>query len=664
MKTEQTYSTATAVRQIAVIVLVAAFLSLPVWLVGIPQTGDGSTHVGYLYHFSQQFWHGDFYPRWLAGSNKGYGAPIFLVQYPFPYFVAALLRPITWFFSGATKESHELGLYCLIVLVAAGLAARTWFRSRYSPLASTIAAVLYISLPYIVGQTIYERASLGELAAFVWMPLILLLCDKLQPVTFKVLSGIGVLFALLVWSNVLTAALFAPVMVLYPIFSEEQSGRPLVRRVVRRVVPMFGALVIGVLVGAAYIFPMLAYHRLFDAGAVPRNHPVAELGRSLVSITRSDWSNYHIIIPGEIVAICLMLFVARYVWRADAGLVRRLLVLGVLAAGAAMLIPGFGPKLIQLSGLKVTGFDSYNGFVARMLFTLLFTAVLGLLAYCRVSREGTDRREQFLLAVCCVAFVLMLPWTAILWKTIPVFGDVIQFPWRLCAVLTVAASGLFAAAVDDSLRQGAGGGRRPSLIVMLSAAVVVIIASNMIWRVDQKFRHPSTPHLDLTRDVDPMYNTYVPASDLVAFAKSVGTSPETWQVAPTSYVEGVRADLTGSLGSVRVTRVGPRKLLVSVQSEGNAVVRIGQLNFPLWRIVPADNGPGDESLGTSGGGLIEVSLGPGKHDFWLIFDGGRPERWGDVVTLVSVVLVAAGLIVAALTSGQTRKDAHKHLVSS
>jgi len=660
MKTAQNDSVGTAVRQVAAIVLVAAFLSLPVWLVGIPQTGDGSTHVGYQYHFSKQFFHGDFYPRWLAGSNKGYGAPIFFVQYPFPYFVTALLRPVTWFSATTTREAHELGLYCLLVLAAAGLAARTWFRSRYSPLASTIGAVVYISLPYIVGQTIYERASLGELAAFVWMPLIFLLCDRLRPVRFSVLSGIGVLFALLIFSNVLTAALFAPAMVLYPVFVGRDSGIPLIRRVA----PMFAAFIIGTGVAAAYVFPMLSYHRLFDAGAVPKHHPVAELGRSLVSITRSDFSNYHIIIPGAMVAVCIILFAAFHVWRAQAGSIGRWLVLGTLAAGVAMLVPGLGPKLIQLSGLKTTGFDSYNGFVARMLFTMLFTAGLGMLAWCRVAREKTDDRESFLLAVCCFAFVLALPWSAILWKTMPVFGDVIQFPWRLCAVLTVAVGGLFAAAVDDGLRNRESSRAKPSLRVMVSAALVVIVASNMIWRVDQKFRHPSTPHYDASRDVDPMYNTYVPDSKLVAFAKLVGTSPETWQVAPTPPVEGVRAELAGSTGTVQVTREGPRELLVSVQSEGNARVEIGQLDFPLWRIVPAGNAAQDESLSTSDAGLVEVSVGPGKHDFRLLLDAGRPARWGDIVTLLSVVLIAVGLVVSALMTGQTQRNADRHLVSS
>lgn len=662
MKSSQSCSAATWFRQVAVIVLVAAFLTLPVWLIGIPQTGDGSTHVKYLYHFSDQFWHGDLYPRWLAGSNQGYGSPIFFVQYPFPYFISALLRPVTWFSATDTRESHELGLYCLLALAAAGFAARTWFRGRYSPAASTIGAAVYISLPYIVGQTIYERASLGELGAFIWMPLILLLCDRLHPARFKVLCGIGVLFALLVFSNVLTAALFAPVMLLYPIVSAQQSNGPRLRRVV----PMLIAFLIGIGVSATYVFPMLAYHRLFDASAVPRDHPVAELGRSLVGISHGDWSNYRIIIPGMIIVVCLTLFVARYVWKADAGLVGRLLILATLGLGAAMLIPGLGPRLIELSRLQVTGFDSYNGFVPRMLFTLLFTAGLGFLAYCRVSKAetGTDPRERFLLAVCCVAFILMLPWSAIFWKTVPVFGAILQFPWRLCAVLTVAVAGLFAAAVDDCLRQRSGDGKRPSLAVMLSVAVVVVFASNLIWRVDLKFRHPSSPRMDLTRDVDPMYNTYVPPSEIAAFAKLVGTSPATWEVSPTPFVEGVRAGLTGSPGSVQVTRGGPRRLLVSVQSEGDAQVRIGQLDFPLWRIVPIGQAPSHESLSTTEDGLIDVSVGSGKHDFWLVLDGGRPERWGDIVTLASVLLIAAGFVITAFTGKQAQPHADKHLVSS
>src|SRR5437868_10979836 len=76
------------------ILFIAALLSVPCLRVGLPEGHDSYTHSQYQHYFSGQFWHGDLYPRWLSNANKGYGAPIFLIQYPLPYFVTALLRPI------------------------------------------------------------------------------------------------------------------------------------------------------------------------------------------------------------------------------------------------------------------------------------------------------------------------------------------------------------------------------------------------------------------------------------------------------------------------------------------------------------------------------------------------------------------------------------------
>src|ERR1700736_818024 len=67
----------------------------------------------------------------------------------------------------------------------------------------------------------------------------------------------------------------------------------------------------------------------------------------------------------------------------------------------------------------------------------------------------------------------MLPWSAGIWRVIPK-TEVIQLPWRLCAILTVAAAGLFAAAVDDCLRYGVRDKRRqPSLPVLILVALLV-----------------------------------------------------------------------------------------------------------------------------------------------------------------------------------------------
>jgi hypothetical protein len=79
-------------------------------------------------------------------------------------------------------------------------------------------------------------------------------------------------------------------------------------------------------------------------------------------------------------------------------------------------------------------------------------------------------------------------------------------------------------------------------------------------------------------------------------------------------------------------------------------VRVGQLFLPLWKIVPMPKSARGETLGSSADGLIEVSLGPGQHNFELVFDGGWPERLGDIVTLVSIVVIVAGFAFTALSA--------------
>lgn len=620
-----------------VIVLTAAVLCLPFLLIGIPVGNDAITHMMYQYYFSHQFWAGDLYPRWLAGANKGYGSPIFLVQYPLPYFITALLRPILSLPATATRESRDLGVYCFLMLAAAGLSARLWFRERCTPVASTIAALVYISFPYLIGQVLYMRVAIGELTTYVWMPLMLTFCDRVNRMRFGMVSAIGVTFALLVFSNILYAALFIPVILLYAAV----SGK-------RTVLSVLLALLMGTCVAAVYLFPLVADQRFFDPSAFVTLHKYGELGRSLLYVSFSEVHNHRIAIPGIVLSACATLLVARYIWHASVGVAARLGMLLTLALGAVLLIPGVGPALIAHSSLKTSGFGSFAAYSMKVLFVNLFTIGLAFLSYCRISGTQSETiKDRILLVVCCGAFFLMLAWSASIWKVLPGTA-IIQFPWRISAILSVAAAGLFATAIEDSLRRDARGEKRPSLAVMILFALGIIVAGSVIWRVDLKIRSMRTPAVDVRRFVDPMYVTYVPRAKIGSFAKLEGTSPGSFVIAPTKVEKGVNAEFLSGKGKVSVAREGPRTLVVSEQSKESAQVQIGQLYFPLWRLVSAKGSSPGAALGSSADDLIEVSLTPGKHKFTLIFGGGLPEKAGLIVTVISILFVVGQLVFAGL----------------
>jgi hypothetical protein len=57
-----------------------------------------------------------------------------------------------------------------------------------------------------------------------------------------------------------------------------------------------------------------------------------------------------------------------------------------------------------------------------------------------------------------------------------------------------------------------------------------------------------------------------------------------------------------------------------------------------------DPTPGSLSPRSSDEGLMEFPLVPGRHYLKLMFEIGWPERYGVVVTIVSLTIVAGGML--------------------
>jgi hypothetical protein len=624
------------------VVVFAALLSLPALLAGIPPGYDSDYHTAYQFHFSRQFWSGEIYPRWLPGHNKGHGSPIFLIQYPLPYFGAALLRPLTSFPPSDTREARELGVVCFLAFAGAALAARAWFRRRCSAWAATLAAGLYISLPYVLGQALYLRTGLGELCALVWMPLALAVCETALP-RFVAVSALAAVFALLLLTHATSAVLFAPLLIAYaaivPRASAASAGGG--------VILVIAAMALGVGLAAVYVLPFLAYRSLFDLKAMETLFPSFELGRWFPYVTPASvmrrFAGPAIVGTAGFVAV-----VAVYVWRVGGGRVARVCMVATLALGSVVMIPNLGPYLIRWSGLTVTSFETAGDFSTRMLITSLSTVALGFLAYAVVSRDAGSR-ERLLVAVVCGSFVLMLPWSAPLW-TSAALGN-IQFPFRLGGVLTLAVAGLVGIALDTGLRPGTAA-RRP-LIALSVAALVVIAAGAFTWRVPERFLSPDTTRLALVHNVDNMFRSYVAPGHVRALAARLGTAADSFEVRFTAVDARARAevipvDVTDGRCSAAVVPVTPRVLRLAAQCTEPARLQIGQLYSPLWRIASTSGQTEHPGVTRSADGLIVIALTSGRYDVDLVFDGGWPERAGTIVTFASVAIAAGGSVFVGL----------------
>jgi hypothetical protein len=618
--------------QLCAILLYAMFLTSPLLLRGVASGYDAATHARYQHHFSRQFWGGEPYPRWLANENKGYGSPIFLIQYPLPYMVTALLRPLTAFPADADREARELGVFIFIALACAGAAAWLWFKEIAPPTSATLAALVYISLPYfMVG--IYLRAALGELCALIWMPLLLALAERMHKQNSAVFAAAAA-FALMIASNVIVTLLFVPMLAVYALFTGKEQG--VTRR--KSAWQLSLALLLGCGMAALYLLPAIAYRGLFDIEALAQTMPDFERGRFFLYFASGAIA--HRMQFAVAASVSLALAAGWHIARSPARRSAKLTMWVVLALAALTLIPGFGQRVISLN-FKVTSFEPYANFILVLLLSFSCTMSLGIIAYCRLAAARYSR-ECLLLLIACAAFLLMLPFAAPLWRVFPALKFV-QFPFRLGSILTVSVAGLIALALGRHL-EAKPSRPLPYPLFSLGVAVLCVIGTGMLtcW-IDEIFLGlRRSVQYRASQDLDVMYRTYVAAPQLLAFAGKVGTDPASYTVMPAPGDGLFRASLTGGAGKVEVVRQSPRCLLISADCRGRALLDVSQLYSPLWKIIPVSGAAAGAAPGVSREGLLQIPLAAGKQKLQLVFDGGAAERWGLRISIASLLLAVTG----------------------
>src|SRR5918911_2087320 len=130
----------------------------------MPTTHDMFLHYNQMRSFEEGLRSGELYPRWEAGTNRGFGAPTTSYYPPGVYYITALGY---WLTSDWTRA---LLLAQWLMMAGAGLALYAYARQVMSRAAAVVAMAAYVVGPYhLLDQ--YQRGALAELLGFVWMPL-------------------------------------------------------------------------------------------------------------------------------------------------------------------------------------------------------------------------------------------------------------------------------------------------------------------------------------------------------------------------------------------------------------------------------------------------------------------------------------------------------------
>jgi hypothetical protein len=566
---------------------------------------DGRHSVFYLIMFDAALRDGALWPRWAMHHIQGYGYPTFIIQAPLGFYLAEIFVLLGASYTQAAKWAwvtgflgSAWGIYALVIHWTRSSAplADTAPRQPFHPqldstrLAGLVAGLLYVFIPYHLVQ-IYVRAALNDTLLLAWFPWVLLAFDRL-------------------------------------IAAGTDPGWP--RRLVVAALALAGTLLTHTFALISFA-PFLVTFVLFRLGLTWRTAPAAWWAltwRTLLAAT------------GGIAALLLCasfllpLFVEgqhlqQQVYVTDTYDFRRHFV-------------HFGQWFSPFWGFGYS--DDPAGANDGMSFQIGVMAVLTSMVgiYGLWQQRAGQALLMYLAGATLALLFLMSPAARPLWEAVPLLG-VIQFPWRLLALVALTASALGGLAlwrmstIDPSANSG----------ILLIGLLIVIASAPLITA-------PLQPVEPWREDGRAIFRFEREHPDMIAYTEWV-EQPFTESPMTQAYADDAAWEAGGgnaTLPRLAITQGGGQ--VISHYSRGSSfggvvamvepgVVRIHVLYFPGWQVwvdgvlTPHRVAPPH--------GLVEVAVPAGEHRIDARMGSTPVRRLGTGIawaTWVVLVGLAAG----------------------
>jgi hypothetical protein len=187
--------------------LLCVVLSISIFRNGGYESGDFNIHLYRSISFFDSLTEGNLLPSWAGQLNQTYGYPLFIFNYPLPYYLISLLHLLGASYIGSMK------LFLALNIFASGIIMYQVMRRHFNnDLAGFTAAIFYLFAPYHLVD-IHFKVVIGEILFFTLLPCGLYFLDQFVKVkkTIEPTLYFGLFFSLLVLSHV-TLALFAGIL--------------------------------------------------------------------------------------------------------------------------------------------------------------------------------------------------------------------------------------------------------------------------------------------------------------------------------------------------------------------------------------------------------------------------------------------------------------------
>lgn len=623
---------------------------LPVMLLGFGVgLHDGRIHQIWSGQFAEAFLEvGGYYPRWLRGLNDGLGSPTMFFYPVLPYLPTIPGHRIL-------GVGHLLAFGVLVSATIAGFAMQRLLQQFVQRSTSLAGAALYVTAPYYLGTDLYTRGAYAEYWAFAWMPLVLLGVMKVRKgvsrdIPIEIAGRTGTLDA----GFPFFAGKRGTDTRLQSIHTDQKSSIPVNLSQAGATNSLsFRSLTGTLLLATGY-------------GALVATHLPTTLVFSLVPLALAA-----VPVGGR-----RWLEGAWVRWRplAFTGL--------GMAFGAGLAASYLLPAMTMqehVSMAALTSFHQYNHnfffgelgwrrfdlgheFKQTLYLPFLATAVMGgmgfLLARSRPKNVHQSRltvrvatlmeRKRmgwFFLTVLGTSVFMMLPLSDFMWRLLPHL-QIIQFPWRICSILTLSAVILVALGLDGLCRP-----LSRQAAVQLSFLVVAIAgglgySSKAIWKFVETSPHIERAVVTKSYNMDaPEYRPRWAKQNLRTTIQIVRRPPANlerergttnglaWVDLPTRPDDPLigAQSIVGS-AELSVMEWRSRRLRLACVNRQPATLRIGQLYFPGW--TARRDGKELPLRPSEPAGLIEIDVPAGNGYIEMILEPLWPEKVGNRVGLV------------------------------
>jgi hypothetical protein len=268
--------------------------------------------------------------------------------------------------------------------------------------------------------------------------------------------------------------------------------------------------------------------------------------------------------------------------------------------------------------------ETWGGMKPLLNTTALLTTATALLSY-RLATASPNRREtRVLLFVTLGTLFLMTPGSSFVWNAIPPLQK-IQFPWRLCTVLALAAAGLLGfARLDENTFDPRRGWRQTLTILGIYVFTALMLAPDVTAVMDKSRGQKKLPRTTQDRpEYRPLW-----ASTFSQVTKDSTESRE-------------RIRLPEGSGDVRIVSWEPRRITMACSLPADTWIELRQFFYPGW-VARSEGAATPLPLRASvPDGLVTIQVPKGDRTVRVRLEAQREETIGWIVSGLSVLAAAA-----------------------